>query len=427
MEVIEQIGSYAGLAAIVGLAVLSALYFSQARDVKRLREWAGRAPERAAQPATAVPQRVVAQPQAKPAGTPPPVPTPAGAAVPVKPGTPSQTPSGPPQVPAAPAPAVAAAAGARPATAVAAAATAERPGGPGAATPAGQGKQGPADGGEPEPAAGDDADKTPSPAGQAQQSGAPQAAAGTASPAPAVPQGAPAAPGDTQAPATDKPAGQPPPPVAVPSAARPATPAGQARPTPPTPPRFSRPDPPPRPTPQPTAIIPPSPGAARSGGLSRSRIVVLAVAGVLVLGGGAAFAVSQLTGDDSEPASSNAGGSGAEDPDTGDGGQGNGGQAVNPADVTVAVLNGTLEPGLAAGIGDEVERLGFDLGTLGNADNQEQQRAESVVLYASGHRREAVVVSRRLKIPQREAIDAETQALAGDAGVVVVAGADQTP
>ena len=38
MELIEQIGSYAGLAAIVGLAVLSALYFSQARDVRRLRE-----------------------------------------------------------------------------------------------------------------------------------------------------------------------------------------------------------------------------------------------------------------------------------------------------------------------------------------------------------------------------------------------------
>jgi len=49
------------------------------------------------------------------------------------------------------------------------------------------------------------------------------------------------------------------------------------------------------------------------------------------------------------------------------------------------------------------------------------------VLYASGHRREAVVVSRRLKIPQREQIDPDTQALAGDAGVVVVAGADKTP
>jgi hypothetical protein len=74
-----------------------------------------------------------------------------------------------------------------------------------------------------------------------------------------------------------------------------------------------------------------------------------------------------------------------------------------------------------------VEKLGFELGTLGNADDQEQQRAESVVMYAKGHRREAVVVSRRLRIPQREAIDSATQSLAGDAGVVVIAGADQTP
>ena len=48
-EQIEKYGAYAGLAAIVGLAVLSLLYFAQAREVKRLREWAGRAPERAAE------------------------------------------------------------------------------------------------------------------------------------------------------------------------------------------------------------------------------------------------------------------------------------------------------------------------------------------------------------------------------------------
>jgi hypothetical protein len=46
VKLIQEIGSYAGFAAVFGLAVLSALYFSQARDVKRLREWAGRAPER---------------------------------------------------------------------------------------------------------------------------------------------------------------------------------------------------------------------------------------------------------------------------------------------------------------------------------------------------------------------------------------------
>jgi len=41
MDVIQQIGSYAGFAAVLGVAVLAGLYFSQARDVKRLREWAG--------------------------------------------------------------------------------------------------------------------------------------------------------------------------------------------------------------------------------------------------------------------------------------------------------------------------------------------------------------------------------------------------
>ncbi|MEX2024635.1 MAG: hypothetical protein WD993_06115, partial [Thermoleophilaceae bacterium] len=61
MEILQEIGSYAGFAAFVGLAVLSALYFSQARDVKRLREWAGRAPERTTTP-PAQTQRVVAQP-----------------------------------------------------------------------------------------------------------------------------------------------------------------------------------------------------------------------------------------------------------------------------------------------------------------------------------------------------------------------------
>src|SRR5437763_10368499 len=61
VHLIQEIGSYAGLAAVPGLAVLSALYFSSARDVRRLREWAGRAPERAAEQAMG--GRVAAQPQ----------------------------------------------------------------------------------------------------------------------------------------------------------------------------------------------------------------------------------------------------------------------------------------------------------------------------------------------------------------------------
>ena len=49
MELIKEIGAFAGLAAFVGLALLAMLAFSQARDIRRLREWAGSAPERDAE------------------------------------------------------------------------------------------------------------------------------------------------------------------------------------------------------------------------------------------------------------------------------------------------------------------------------------------------------------------------------------------
>jgi hypothetical protein len=46
VELIKEIGAFAGLAAFLGLAVLAMLVFSQGRDIRRLREWAGSAPER---------------------------------------------------------------------------------------------------------------------------------------------------------------------------------------------------------------------------------------------------------------------------------------------------------------------------------------------------------------------------------------------
>jgi len=49
VELIKEIGAFAGLAAFVGLALLAMLAFSQARDIRRLREWAGSAPERDAE------------------------------------------------------------------------------------------------------------------------------------------------------------------------------------------------------------------------------------------------------------------------------------------------------------------------------------------------------------------------------------------
>lgn len=49
MELIKEIGAFAGLGAFLGLALLAMLAFSQARDIRRLREWAGSAPERDAE------------------------------------------------------------------------------------------------------------------------------------------------------------------------------------------------------------------------------------------------------------------------------------------------------------------------------------------------------------------------------------------
>jgi len=48
-DVIQTVGAYAGLISLFGLVVLAMLCFSQARDLRRLREWAGGAPERDAE------------------------------------------------------------------------------------------------------------------------------------------------------------------------------------------------------------------------------------------------------------------------------------------------------------------------------------------------------------------------------------------
>jgi phage shock protein PspC (stress-responsive transcriptional regulator) len=46
LELIKEIGAFAGLVAFLGLAVLALLSFAQGRDIRRLRDWAGSAPER---------------------------------------------------------------------------------------------------------------------------------------------------------------------------------------------------------------------------------------------------------------------------------------------------------------------------------------------------------------------------------------------
>jgi LytR cell envelope-related transcriptional attenuator len=424
-EIVQEIGAYAGLASVVGLAVLSVLYFSQARDVKRLREWAGRAPERAEQ-GTAVtqptPGRVVAQPQPQPQPQPK--------------AQPQAQPKAQPQAQPAKAPAVPAATGARPAAA------------PAAATPA-QGKQAqpaaaPAAAGAAAAAAAKPATATAqgsqqnTPAAPQQQPASATTALKEGAPPPAQPQPAPGSgqPAATPAGAQSAPSGTPPKTgaPAVPGAPRPAAgaaPGGrQGGPPLPPAPGPARPLPGGRPAPQQTQVIPPKRESWHQRIFGSTRNLILAIGGVLLLGAGVALALTQLSGDESEPPP--AGQAEQQQPveENDDGGGGNGeGQrrnrpAIDPSSVTVAVLNGTTVPGLAAQVSDEVQSAGFEVGTVANSSDQ--QRAESVILFAPGHEREAAAVSRRLDIAQREPIDAATQGLAGDATVVVVTGADRS-
>jgi hypothetical protein len=180
--------------------------------------------------------------------------------------------------------------------------------------------------------------------------------------------------------------------------------------------------------PQQTAIIPPPRRPWYRRLLGNPRYLVLAIAGLLIVGGAAAAGLTQLSSDDTgtsagqrAPDGSGSGGD-QNQADNQDGGEKK--RAIVPGNVTVAVLNGTTVPGLAQQVADQVTSHGFDVGTVANTQDQEQQRAESVVLYAPGHVREARAVNKRLGIGQREQIDPTSQELAGDATVVVIVGAD---
>lgn len=231
--------------------------------------------------------------------------------------------------------------------------------------------------------------------------------------------------------------------TATPPPSRAATPR-PIPPLPPSPAAIPRPPPPPRTiaaTPagaRPQAyrggVRPPSTGsrpdaASGPGGVfsSRGRAVLLICAAVVGLSA-TTYGGLQL-GDGDDGAAEPAGGQGDAGVEPAGGGAGGGAgekkrSVIDPASVTVSILNGTTVQGLAAKVGDSVEQQRFQLGTVSNFTDQE--RAESVVLYAAGAEREAAEVGRRLKIAQREPIDPSSQAQAGDASVVVVVGGDKS-
>ena len=156
------------------------------------------------------------------------------------------------------------------------------------------------------------------------------------------------------------------------------------------------------------------------------RYIALIVVGILVIGAGAAYGISQLTksssgSNTSAPLSPSGSGSSTSSSSHKTHTRRD---AINPHSITVAVLNGTTVTGLAATVADKVEQEGFRRGNTNNALTQGQQ-AESVVEYSDGNVRQARLVANKLGISQVEKIDPQTQGLAGDATVTVIVGADK--
>jgi hypothetical protein len=396
---IERYGAYAGIAAVFGLGILSLLYFAQAREVKRLREWAGRAPERAAE----LEARVTADAQRRATPVPQPAPRPTA------PATPAAQQGAPPPTPgiAAPATAAAAAAGAS-------ATTVAKPGTTAPQNGTGSDAAVPPPGTEAKPAQDKPQD------GEAKKPE--EAAAATpaeSEPKPFGPQPKPA-----------KPEAKPPVPAATAAAAAPP-----AVPAPAVPAPAPRPSAPLR-APVPSASLPPrTPAGARAradsdDGRSRGRvaaivggvvgaIAVVAVAGILLFGGGGdepppqPNTVAQPTTADADAANSSATPKAP--------------VKLDRKAVPLAVLNGTTVTGLARGAADKLTTKGYNEPNVVTNDTTNQARPTTQVFYEAKARAAALDVAKILGVPtaQVKPMDANARALADRAEVAVFVGADK--
>ena len=405
---VEKYGAYVGLAAFIGLAVLSLLYFAQARELKRLRDWAGRAPERAAElqaRVTAQAEEALRVPEVEPAversGT-------VGPAQPV-----AQPAAGNGHQVGAPIPM-----GPRPAVAMAAIAAAKSAGADSGAESAAadssdaeENQLAESGDGAPEQPPGDEP-----PAEEAESAGADSgeesAGADSSEVEPVrsgngVPAKPPADLPETTIPrATPRPQPKPQP---VPAAA--PLRASTTRSTTLPPRRTTRPQ---------------RDDSSRTGLYTLIGIVVLAIAIFVPV----YFMV--LSGDETTPPPNPIAEPGGTP--SSEAGAGEGAAAARP-DKVVVVLNGTSIDGLAAGQRDALIQAGYADGMVRIDDSDDQSRQDSLVLYAEDERRQARDVARLLDISRMEVIDEETQALADSsdesgtlpADVVVVLGADKSP
>jgi hypothetical protein len=103
---------------------------------------------------------------------------------------------------------------------------------------------------------------------------------------------------------------------------------------------------------------------------------------------------------------------------------------VKPASVTVAVLNGTAQSGLAGRVSQKLTTGGYKPGTVATA--ADQTRTSTEIAFMPGHRREALTVAKSLNLGPAsvQPVDQSTQAVACPppaactADVVVTVGTD---
>ena len=146
--------------------------------------------------------------------------------------------------------------------------------------------------------------------------------------------------------------------------------------------------------------------------LGRSGQVMLALAGVILVGAGAAWF---LTGQDDGSTGAAGGGSGG----------GKASSGVNPGKVSVAVLNGTggAEAGLAAEYAGFLEQKGFRLGATADAPETFE---DSVVFFARGNQQAAELVASEIDADQTELVPSEIASLAPGADVIAVIGVNHS-
>jgi len=421
-----KVGAIAAFVALVGIAILSLLVFSQAREIKRLREWAGRAPERAAE----MEQRVSADAAARmladrrsqgpsvggsapsmPQGRVVPRTTPlvsapvatavgasAAAVTPAASASPAATPaSGSPGVPAASASSPGAEADQPSATASAGSPT-EQPSPAQAAAVASAGGVVAAESEQDKPVA------TPAPVTAAGQGATRTAPRAPLPPSPAAPK--PASPRSSSIPAAQASSSR-----VVSSRPRAAAVAtGSAASA--------------------------GAGAAAGGGRkdfrqerSPTRAIVLGAGVLIVVVLVLIFAVSALKGGGSSTPTTAQSSIGAQtasstSQSTTAHKTGRSAVAANPAETAVVVLNGTATTGLAHHLASDLQQSGYTQ-ALASAAVPPGTHQSTVVEYSSGHRADARGVARTLNVTQLQPMESTIAGLASSATVVVLAGADQ--